>query len=231
MLTSKGVVDVSYIIKLDRIRKCLNGQHIIELDFELKAGELVIFWGPSGTGKSTALRIISGLEVADSGQVLFRGKPISQLSRSEIRDYRRALPLVPQVPVILPTSVMDNLTGMRAELARDEGFIERACQLFQAVGLDDGLLYHEKATELSVGQQYRICLVRALLMKPIGLMLDEPTAHLDHENKLKVEELIVSLIRSERLGVILVTHESQQVDRLRRGLTSSNISLITFGKF
>jgi putative ABC transport system ATP-binding protein len=172
-----------------------------DLSLTIEPGATAVL-GPSGSGKSTLLRLLNRLADPDEGTVRFHGEDVRGLHPLELR--RRAV-LVPQLPAPLPGSVADNvrygpaLHGRHADPARP---LEQA-------GLD--LSYADRdAGRLSVGEQQRVMLARALALDPEVLLLDEPTAALDDRTKSSVEETLARLPCS----TLLVTHERAQAERL-----------------
>jgi putative ABC transport system ATP-binding protein len=173
-----------------------------DLDLELPVGATAVL-GPSGSGKSTLLRVLNRLADPDSGVVRFHGRDVRELDPLELR--RRAV-LVPQLPAPVPGSVADNVRyGPR--LQGREVDVEPPLRL---AGLDAG--YAERdASRLSVGEQQRVMLARALALEPEVLLLDEPTAALDETAKATVEQALAGL---ERVSMVVVTHERAQAERL-----------------
>jgi UDP-glucose/iron transport system ATP-binding protein len=158
--------------------------------------------GPSGSGKSTLLRLLNRLADPDTGVVRFHGDDLRALDPLELR--RRAV-LVPQIPAPVPGSVADNVRygpALRGAEVDPLGPLEQA-------GLDSS--YAERdAGRLSVGEQQRVMLARALALEPEVLLLDEPTAALDERAKAGVERTLAELPCS----TVLVTHERAQAERL-----------------
>jgi putative ABC transport system ATP-binding protein len=161
--------------------------------------------GPSGSGKSSLLRLLNRLTDPASGSVLFHGEDVRSLDVLELR--RRAV-LVPQLPAPLPGSVAENvsygprLTGREADV---EGCLARA-------GLDASYAGRE-AERLSVGEQQRVMLARALALEPEVLLLDEPTSALDETARDGVERTLAELARSG-VAMVLVTHDRGQAERV-----------------
>jgi len=177
-------------------RPVLNG-----LDLRLEAGASAIL-GPSGSGKSTLLRLLNRLADPERGEVLFAGRDVRELDPLELR--RRAC-LVPQLPAPFPGSVADNVAyGPR--LCGREADVERCLSL---AGLSPDYAERE-AARLSVGEQQRVMLARALALEPEVLLLDEPTAALDEAARDAVERALAGLEHS----MIVVTHDPGQAERL-----------------
>jgi putative ABC transport system ATP-binding protein len=167
----------------------------------IEAGATAVL-GPSGSGKSTLLRLLNRLADADEGRVRFHGDDVRDLDPLELR--RRAV-LVPQLPAPLPGSVADNVRYGPALSGRD---VDPLLALGLA-GLDPSYADRD-AARLSVGEQQRVMLARALALDPEVLLLDEPTAALDERAKSGVEETLATLPCS----TVLVTHERAQAERL-----------------
>jgi putative ABC transport system ATP-binding protein len=175
------------------------------VDAEIGRGATAVV-GPSGSGKSTLLRLLNRLADPVEGSVRLDGRDVRDLDPLELR--RRAV-LVPQVPAPLPGSVAENVLYGPALCGRDAD-VTRCLEL---AGLDASYADRD-ATRLSVGEQQRLMLARALALDPEALLLDEPTASLDEAARAGVERTLVDL--GERLGValVLVTHDRAQAERI-----------------
>jgi putative ABC transport system ATP-binding protein len=162
--------------------------------------------GPSGAGKSTLLRLLNRLAEPAAGVVRYRGR--------DVRDYdvlalRREVALVPQLPALLPTTVEENV-GYGPALCG------RGCDVPGALGLAglDRAFAERRAQQLSVGEQQRVMLARALALGPRVLLLDEPTAALDAQARDAVERTLLSLRTRLSAALIIVTHDLAQARRL-----------------
>jgi putative ABC transport system ATP-binding protein len=176
-----------------------------ELSLGIGDGSTAVL-GRSGSGKSTLLRLLNRLAEPDRGTVRFRGADVRELDPLELR--RQAV-LVPQLPAPVPGSVADNVRYGPALLGRrpePEPFLRMA-------GLDGGFAERD-AARLSVGEQQRVMLARALALEPEVLLLDEPTAALDDDAKQGVERTLAELARRSGLSLVVVTHERAQAERL-----------------
>ena len=176
-------------------------------DFSARIGEgSTAVLGPSGSGTSTLLRLLVRLADPVSGRIRFRGADVRE---PDVLDLRRRAVLVPQVPALLPGTVADNVAyGPR--LAGREADVDGA--LGQA-GLDASYGTRE-ASALSVGEQQRVMLARALALHPDVLLLDEPTASLDEAARDAVEGALGRLREQRGLSYVLVTHDPAQAQRL-----------------
>jgi putative ABC transport system ATP-binding protein len=162
--------------------------------------------GASGAGKSTLLRLFNRLADPAVGTVRYRGR--------DVRDYdvlalRREVGLVPQLPALLDESVATNVSfGTR--LAGKATDVQAALRL---AGLDETFV-DRPARQLSVGEQQRVMLARALALEPKVLLLDEPTSALDERSKAAVEGTLHDLRARLSLSLVFVTHELAQAERL-----------------
>ena len=165
--------------------------------------ETTALLGPSGSGKSTLLRLLNRLADPDEGVVRYHGRDVRELDPLELR---RRVALVPQLPAPVEGSVADNV-GYGPALAGRSVDAERPLSL---AGL--GREFAERdASKLSVGEQQRVILARALALEPEVLLLDEPTAALDAEARDAVERALTGLTG---VTMVLVTHERAQAERL-----------------
>ncbi|MFN8162393.1 MAG: ATP-binding cassette domain-containing protein [Solirubrobacterales bacterium] len=162
--------------------------------------------GPSGSGKSTLLRLLNRLADPDSGEIDYRGRPLSEY---EPLALRREVSLVPQLPALLEGTVESNL-AYAARLAGEELDLARCLRL---AGLAPEFAGRDVA-KLSVGEQQRAMLGRALAQKPAVLLLDEPTSALDHAARDAVEAALAELRRELEISVVLVSHDPEQAQRL-----------------
>jgi putative ABC transport system ATP-binding protein len=162
--------------------------------------------GASGSGKSTLLRVLNRLAEPERGAVHYRGRPLADHDPLALR---RDVALVPQLPALLEGTVADNI-AFAARLAGREAEPE-AC--LARAGLD-GSFAERDAAELSVGEQQRAMLARALVQEPSVLLLDEPTSALDGAARDAVEETLVGLRAQRDVSLVLVTHDPAQAARL-----------------
>jgi putative ABC transport system ATP-binding protein len=172
---------------------------------EIHAGATAIV-GPSGSGKSTLLRLLDRLADPDTGTISYRDRPLTAYDPLELR---REVSLVPQLPSLLAGTVVSNL-AYAAELA-GKGLDAGRC--LGLAGLDSGFAERDVA-ELSVGEQQRAMLARALAQEPRVLLLDEPTSALDHDARDAIEATLAELRRELDIALIVVSHDPEQARRL-----------------
>lgn len=175
---------------------------------DIQSGEFVALLGASGSGKSSLLNLIAGLDSPTSGQVISGGKDLARLSREELAKYRRhVVGMVFQSFNLIPSmTVLENveLPLRFAEVDRSKR-TDMASGALAQVGLA-GRVSH-RPIELSGGEQQRVAIARALVNQPSILLADEPTGNLDSHTGTEVMELIQQLNTSSRMTVVLVTHE------------------------
>lgn len=162
--------------------------------------------GPSGAGKSTLLRLLNRLADPDTGTIAYRNRPLGE---REPLALRREVSLVPQLPALLEGTVESNLR-YAADLAGKELDSVRCLGL---AGLDPDFAVRNVA-RLSVGEQQRTMLARALAQEPAVLLLDEPTSALDHAARDAIEATLAGLRRELEISVVLVSHDPEQARRL-----------------
>ena len=179
-----------------------------QLSFMLEPGELVAVTGPSGAGKTTLLRTVCGLQDPAAGRVLLEGRAPDAWGWPQ---FRRRVVLVSQKPALLALTVEDNLRrpfSYRAASAAPFPQTE-ARRLLDALGVGTAC-WTQDAQTLSVGQQQRVSLIRALLLAPPVLCLDEPTSALDPDSAERVQALLSRLASERGLAALIVTHNPQQ---------------------
>lgn len=171
----------------------------ISLDIEDK--DFVVILGASGSGKSTFLNVISGLERPDSGKVFYDGKEITALSDSEVTLFRREnVGFIFQQYYLLPNMNVDKNVKMGADLTDNKDYKT----VIEAVGLGEKL--HKYPSELSGGEQQRVSIARALAKRPRVLFLDEPTGALDEQTGRQVLDYICRLQKEYDFTIVMVTH-------------------------
>ena len=184
------------------------------ISLEVPAGEFVALLGASGSGKSSLLNLIAGLDSPSSGSVQAGSEDLAQLSREALAKYRRhTVGMVFQSFNLIPSmTVLENV-----ELPLRFAEVERAqrgamaTNALERVGLA-GRLRH-RPIELSGGEQQRVALARALVNQPKILLADEPTGNLDSRTGTEVMQLIRTLNESLQMTVVLVTHETALAEK------------------
>jgi polar amino acid transport system ATP-binding protein len=184
------------------------GSHVVlnDVSLSVETGEVVAIIGRSGSGKSTLLRCINGLEMPESGEILFDGRPVNR-SRADLQMLRREIGMVFQSYNLFPhLSVERNITlapivTKRLPLAEAKAL---ARQVLRQVGLEDKIA--AAPLQLSGGQQQRVAIARSLAMQPRLMLFDEITSALDPELVGEVVRVLEALA-ADGMTMILVTHE------------------------
>ena len=172
--------------------------------FSIEKGELVVIVGPSGAGKTTALNILGGMDVATSGEVIVDGKRVTKLTNKELIRYRRE-----DIGFVFQFyNLVQNLTAKEnVELATQicKNALEPE-EVIEKVGLKDRK--NNFPSQLSGGEQQRIAIARAIAKNPKLLLCDEPTGALDYKTGKQILKLLQDMSRKENMTVIIITHNT-----------------------
>ncbi len=205
-------------IEVSGLRYEVDGVGILNgVDARLPAGEVLGVVGPSGAGKSTLLRAVNRLIEPTAGEVYLDGVATGTMDPLELR---RRVGMVFQLPALFGESVEEAML-YGARLAGKEVSVGR---LLRMVGLEEAMAEREPGS-LSVGQQQRVSIARALALEPEALLMDEPTSALDEAARNRIEDLVRELNRTLGLAVMFVSHDLAQVKRI-----ASRVVLILDGK-
>ena len=190
------------------------------LDLRINPGDSVAIIGPSGAGKSTLLSLLAGLDIPESGEILFQGEAFSGLSEDQRAAVRRgrigfvfqSFQLLQGLTAVENVMLPLELTGMSVAQAK-----QRAMKWLDRVGL--GARTHHRPRMLSGGEQQRVALARAFVNRPALLFADEPTGNLDRRTGESVSELLFELNQETGTTLILVTHDERLASRCQRILS------------
>ncbi|MBQ9765436.1 MAG: ABC transporter ATP-binding protein [Lachnospiraceae bacterium] len=209
------------MIKINNLHKFYgNGESRTEVlkgvSLNIKDGDFVVILGASGSGKSTFLNVISGLEPADAGTVCYDDKNICEMNDTEMTLFRKdTIGYVFQQYFLLPNLNVDKNVKMGADLTKNTNYRS----LIEAVGLADKKKKYPH--ELSGGEQQRVSIARALAKQPKVLFLDEPTGALDEATGRMVLDLICKLQKELGFTMVMVTH-NQNIARMANTVISMN---------
>jgi putative ABC transport system ATP-binding protein len=193
-------IEVKNVIKEYETAHALRG-----IDMSIEKGQWLNIVGPSGSGKSTLLNIIGGLDSPSTGDVIVDSTHINGLSENDMAVYRREkIGFIFQQSHLIPylTSVENVMLSQYFHSMADE---KEAAEALRRVGLGERLGH--RPSQLSGGEQQRICVARALINSPAILLADEPTGNLDRENTKMILELLKKIHSEEQFTIVLVTHD------------------------
>ena len=196
------------LVSFDRVTRLYDGGRaaLTDASFTLNRGDFALLAGPSGAGKSTVLRLICGLEVPTSGQVMVAGEDVARMRGRALPFMRRSLGVVLQNLMLLnDRSVLDNvaLPALAAGLSQADAR-ERAQAALARAALEPAV-GRLRPDALSGGEQQRVALARAIVNRPALVLADEPTAHLDEQGALHLLQLLEQFVIAG-VTVLMATH-------------------------
>jgi putative ABC transport system ATP-binding protein len=177
------------------------------VSLDVPHGQFLAVAGPSGSGKSTLLGLVAGLDRPTAGEIVVDGVEITRLSEDELARFRRdTIGYVFQSYHLIPTLTALENVAVPLELAGEPDAAARARVLLDDVGL--GARAHHYPVQMSGGEQQRVAVARAVCRQPRLLLADEPTGNLDSATGKQIIDLLVSLNRTLRSTLVLVTHDA-----------------------
>jgi len=207
-VTTRPISD-SIILRSEHLGRVVGDRILVEdVNFDVRVGEVMAVVGPSGSGKSSLLRLLNRLDEPTSGTVFVQGTDYRQIPP---RELRRKLGLVTQRPFLFPGTVVENLRfgpEQRGETLSQDSLED----LLARVGLKGYAA--RNVANLSGGEAQRVSVSRTLANHPLVLLLDEPTSALDETSKSGVESLLQEIIDDQGITCVLVTHDTAQAARL-----------------
>lgn len=213
---SSTIIQLNGVEKTYRLGK-VEVRALRGVDLTINRGEMVSIVGASGSGKSTILNVVTGIDRPTAGSVVVDGQQIDKMSEEQLAAWRgRHVGIVFQFFQLLPTlSALENavLPMDFAGFGKGAERLERARKNLELVGL--GAKVDHMPGELSGGEQQRVAIARALACDPVLLVGDEPTGNLDSETAARMLDLLVSL-NEQGMTIIYVTHDAQIAARARR---------------
>lgn len=220
------------MIELFHVHKQYDGSDEVALrdaNLAVDKGEFCFLTGASGAGKSTLLKLLFCAEFASAGQVMVQGKNVARLAKGDIPQLRRRIGVVFQDFKLLPDyTVLENVgvalevQGMAAKKAHD-----KCTDLLKKVGLAHKS--HQRADQLSGGEQQRVAIARALVTDPLLLLADEPTGNLDPDRSKDIMELLISA-NARGTTVLVATHDMSLVETYKKRRIHLENGTVTMGE-
>lgn len=201
-----------------------------EVDLDFQEGEFLSLMGPSGTGKSTLLNLIAGIDRPNSGTITVAGTEITRLSRSQLADWRAAhLGYIFQTHNLIPVlTAYENveLPLLLLPMSRSER-AKRVQIALEAVGLSDRADHYPR--QLSGGQEQRVGIARAIVANPTVVVADEPTGSLDASTSQQIQELLCRLNDELGMTMLMVTHDTEVAAIAKRQIRLEDGKLVEVG--
>ena len=214
------------LIQLNDVRLTLGDgdvrtQILKGVDLRLEPGESLAVLGPSGSGKSSLMAVVAGLERADAGEVRLAGQDIGGLNEDELARLRgRSLGIILQAFHLLPTMTALENVSVPLELAGIDDPRGRAAFELEQVGLGHRLTHYP--AQLSGGEQQRVAIARATAPRPRLLLADEPTGNLDSKTGAAVIDLLFERAGKAEAGLLVITHDAAVAARAGRTVHMSD---------
>ena len=195
------------LIEVSKLVKSYHHKVILNLEpFALESGYIYGLVGPNGIGKTTLLRILSGLERDHTGSVTYSGQRMNQ-------EVMKKVTYLSQTPYMMRNSVWENIAyPLKIRKVAEQTIEEEVAAIMDEFGLRG--LSDQLATSLSGGEAQKVALARALVFKPEVLLLDEPTASIDTETIETIEHAIQKRNKAHKMTAIVISHNREQIDRL-----------------
>ena len=214
----KLTMNTLYKLKNINLNYLLNGNNIKilkNINFEIKKNESVAIIGESGSGKTSLLMLMSGLENPTNGSIVFNGEDLSKISdkrRTEIR--KKKIGLIFQQFFLIPnyTALENVMFPMQINKIKNEK--EKATLILSDIGLENRI--NNLPSELSGGEQQRVAIARAVSFNPEVILADEPTGNLDRKNTERVSNLLFNYSKKKKISLFLVTHNTNLAKKCDR---------------
>jgi putative ABC transport system ATP-binding protein len=185
------------------------------IDLKINSGEKVAVVGKSGSGKTSLIMLMAGLEQPTSGEIIFDQQPISTFNEDELADIRKKkIGIVFQSFYLIPNYTALENVSLILEINGIDNSKQKAEELLVQFGLKDRL--HHFPTQLSGGEQQRVAIARSMAVKPKLILADEPTGNLDSENSQMISNLLFEYANKNQSSFVLVTHDLKFAEKCDR---------------
>lgn len=188
-------------------------------DLLIKKGDFVFLTGESGSGKTTFMRLISGLEKPDRGKILVNNSDITKLSQNGLSDYRRKIGLIMQDNIFVENASVSYNISLPLLISNDNDTDSKVRAVLKLVNLNNK--YNKIINSLSAGERQRVAIARAIINKPDIILADEPTGNLDLKLSKSVIQMLIELSKYGAT-VIVTTHEFLLVNELKQKVLNIN---------
>lgn len=187
------------------------------LNLSVNAGETIAVLGESGSGKTTFLSLLAGLDSPDKGEVYLAGQAITRMNEADLTSYRsRNLSIVFQQFHLMPYLNVAENVALPLEISKSTEAVERAREAVSRVGLSHRI--HHLPHQLSGGEKQRVAIARALVVRPKILLADEPSGNLDSRTGETVMNLLFEQVSQLGMALVLVTHSEALANRCQKRL-------------
>jgi putative ABC transport system ATP-binding protein len=219
-LEQSHFTETTFALETDHLSRVVSGKRLVDdITIGIQKGEILVVVGPSGSGKSSFLRLLNRLDEPTSGTVYLEGTDYRQIPPQELR---RRVGLVTQSPYLFPGTIADNLRFGPRQQGKDLSD-DTIARLLDQVGLTDRA--NSDIVNLSGGEAQRVSLARAIANSPTVLLMDEPTSALDEKAKEEVEALILKVVRQNALTCVMVSHDLALAARI-----ASRVMIVKAGR-
>ena len=195
------------------------------IDFTIHQNEKLAIVGKSGSGKTSLLMLMAGLEKPTSGNITYKDQDITTYSEDQLTEYRKKnIGIVFQSFYLIPNYTAVENVALPLEINFQKDALSQAKEILVDLGLEDRLKHFP--SQLSGGEQQRVAIARAIIKKPELILADEPTGNLDDENTEVITELIFNIATKYQKSLCLVTHDADLAKRCDRIMTIENGTVV-----
>ena len=195
------------------------------IDFTIHQNEKLAIVGKSGSGKTSLLMLMAGLEKPTSGNITYKDQDITTYSEDQLTEYRKKnIGIVFQSFYLIPNYTAIENVALPLEINFQKDALSQAKEILVDLGLEDRLQHFP--SQLSGGEQQRVAIARAMIKKPELILADEPTGNLDDENTEVITELIFNIATKYQKSLCLVTHDADLAKRCDRIMTIENGTVV-----
>ena len=206
-----------------------NGQNLTEvikgISFAINQNERLAIVGKSGSGKTSLLMLMAGLEKPTSGSIQFQNEELTSYTEDQLTDFRKQnIGIVFQSFYLIPSYTALENVALSLEINFQKNALLQAEEILTDLGLKDRL--HHFPSQLSGGEQQRVAIARAIINKPELILADEPTGNLDEENSQVIADLLFNVSQKFQKSLCLVTHDLELAKKCDRLMKIDNGTII-----